>query len=72
MKYDVEIALENLNAEHCYKYHERSRDLDDEDDKFYYVSVFLDNHDWEHFENFEIPKSEISRDELDGYLGVLC
>ena len=72
MDYTVKLSLNNLNSDHYYKYYERSRDLDNEDDTYYYVSVFLDNHDWEQFEHFKIPKCEIKWNILDKWLGWIC
>ena len=69
MKYSIEIGLRDLNSEHYHQYYERGRELYNKDDDYYYIDIWFDNHmDFDEFLKFKIPKSEITKEELNKFL----
>lgn len=69
IKYEIELKLNELNSEHYHQYYERGRNLEKEDDDYYYINIWFDNHmDFDDFLNFKIPKTEINKEELNNFL----
>lgn len=66
MKEGIEKVLFELNQTNYYKYEDRGWTFNEHKNS-YIVDVFLDNYDIEQFIYFEIPKSEISKQELMRY-----